>query len=70
MTKYEIWECDRCEEEMKQRPEDKPHQLLVVKDEITYDLCEDCFASFSYFLMYPKEFDALADKLCKKKVEE
>lgn len=70
MSKWEIWECDRCGKEMKLSPNSTPQQLSDVKGDLTYDLCADCYSCFFYFLRYNEEFDDLAGELCKKEEEE
>jgi len=68
MTKYEIYECDRCGKRM--QLDVTPQCIKDIKGDASYDLCEDCYCSFGYFLEYTKDFDELADKLCAKEIEE
>ena len=65
MTKYEVYECDRCGKEMRISPNSKPHQVKLIED-IDLDLCEDCYSSLHYWIKHYKEFDKLSDEICAK----
>ena len=75
MTKWKIYSCDRCGEEMRfdEKSDSTPYHITIeVNEELEYegDLCEDCYTTFCSFLKHVKEFDKLADKLWEKENEE
>ncbi len=77
--KQEIYECDRCYKKFEIPEDESPTEILKDEagkkdcrgcDQEYYQYCDDCNASFAYWMLYHKEFDALADKLARKETGE
>jgi len=72
MTKYEVFHCDRCSEEiLVSEGGRKPTHIEISygKDIEVYDLCEDCHSSLTFWLDCQKEIDAFIEDLARKQAE-
>ncbi len=70
--RLEKYRCDRCNKEFNIPEDESPTEILKDEegkqdsrgcDQEYLQLCQDCNASFAYWMMYDKEFDEIADKL-------
>jgi len=66
-VRLKVYRCDRCGKIFYLNIDEVPFTL---KTESELHFCQDCEASFSFFMEYTDEFDKLADKLAEKEASE
>ena len=71
--RIETYECDRCHKKYTLPEDVMPNQVGWISHGESFgdkDFCEECEASFAYFMEYVEDFDRLADKLALKETGE